>query len=108
MRERCCYNLSIYSAGDKKASYFIWSETDGKRGSNEISTCLNLYLQSLGPEIEHVILYSDSCAGQNKNPIVATCLNYTVQTVPSLKIIDHKFLESGHTHMECDSMHAAI
>jgi hypothetical protein len=24
------------------------------------------------------------------------------------EVIDHKFLESGHTQMECDSMHAAI
>jgi hypothetical protein len=23
-------------------------------------------------------------------------------------VIDHQFLESGHTQMECDSMHAAI
>jgi hypothetical protein len=25
-----------------------------------------------------------------------------------MEVIDHKFLESGHTQMECDSMHAAI
>ncbi|CAC5366360.1 unnamed protein product [Mytilus coruscus] len=27
---------------------------------------------------------------------------------PSIDTIDHKFLESGHTQMECDSMHSAI
>ncbi|XP_053372947.1 uncharacterized protein LOC128546452 [Mercenaria mercenaria] len=108
MRKLCCYNLSIYSAGDKKATCYLWSETDGKRGSNEISTCLNLYLSRLESPVEHVILYSDACAGQNKNQIVATCLLNSVTTIPGLKITDHKFLESGHTHMECDSMHSAI
>ena len=28
--------------------------------------------------------------------------------LPNIEIIDHKFLESGHTQMECDSMHSAI
>jgi hypothetical protein len=33
---------------------------------------------------------------------------YAVNKIINIKQIDHKFLESGHTHMECDSMHAAI
>ena len=28
--------------------------------------------------------------------------------ISNIEIIDHKFLESGHTQMECDSMHSAI
>ncbi len=108
MRKFCCYNLSVYSAGDKTAACYLWSETEGKRGSNEISNCLNLHLSSLDHTVEHVILYSDACPGQNRNQIVATSLLHSVSTLPNIKIIDHKFLESGHTHMECDSMHAAI
>ena len=46
MRKLCCYNLSVYSAGDKKGTCFLWSEIEGKRGSNEISTCLSLYLSN--------------------------------------------------------------
>lgn len=108
MKKLCCYNLSIYSAGNKSAVCYLWSEVDGKRGSNEISTCLNLYHLSLDSAIEHVILYSDACTGQNRNRIVATCLPHSVAVIPQLKIIDHKFLESGHTYMECDFMHSAI
>ena len=63
---------------------------------------------SLQRNIKHVILYSDACAGQNRNQFIATCLMHAVTTLPNIETIDHKFLESGHTQMECDSMHSAI
>ena len=31
-----------------------------------------------------------------------------LQESTSLEVIDHKFLLSGHTHMECDSSHSLI
>lgn len=108
MRKLCCYNLSFYSLGNNRGTCFLWSEVDGKRGSSEVATCLYLQLVSLPINIEHVILYSDACGGQNRNQIIATCLLNAVSSVAQLKMIDHKFLESGHTHMECDSMHSAV
>ena len=53
-----------------------------------------------------LFFYPNVCGGQNRNKIVASCLLRCVSTMPNINIIDHKFLESGHTHMEVDSMHA--
>ena len=58
--------------------------------------------------MKHVILYSDCCSGQNRNQYLAAGLHHTVKASPSLEILEQKFLESGHTQMECDSMHSAI
>jgi hypothetical protein len=33
---------------------------------------------------------------------------YAISSFSTLKIINHKFLVAGHTHMECDSDHALI
>ena len=33
---------------------------------------------------------------------------YAIEHSTTLKCITHNFLKSGHSHMECDSMHAAI
>jgi len=33
---------------------------------------------------------------------------HAVVNLSNIEIIDHKFLESGHTQMECDGMHPAI
>ena len=54
------------------------------------------------------IFFSDNCGGQNKNiQIAAVCL-YAVKNIDHLDEIVHTFLETGHTMMECDSMHAAV
>ena len=61
------------------------------------------------PQItSHICLYSDSCTGQNKNRFIATALLHAVVNMPNVCTIDQKFLESGHTQMECDSVHVAI
>ena len=108
MRKLCCYNLSVYNLGNQAGKCSVWPETEAGRGPCEVTTCLHLQLLSLLINIEHVVMYSDVCGGQNRNQIIATSLLDAVNTSNDIKIIDHKFLESGHTHMECDSMHAGI
>ena len=103
-----CYNLSVYSLGDNKGTCYLWNETDGERGSCEISTCLYKYINSLPPYVKEVTLFSDNCMGQNRNKYVAAALLYSVSTGSFIDKIDQKFLEAGHTQMECDSMHSAI
>ena len=108
MRKLSCYNLSIYNPANNSATCYIWSEVDAQRGSCEIGTCLYLQLLSLPNTTRRAILYSDACSGQNRNQFTATCLLHAVTHHSSIEVIDHKFLESGHTQMECDSMHSAI
>ena len=103
MRKLCCYNLSVYNLSNQSGTCYLWSEVEAGRGSCEVVTCLRLQLQSLPLNIEHVVLYSDACGGQNRNQIIATSLISAVSTMDSIAVI-----ESGHTHMECDSMHSAI
>jgi hypothetical protein len=108
MRKLNCYNLSIYNLGSQSATCYLWSEVDAKRGACEIGSALHLQLLTLPGNIKHVILYSNACSGQNRNQFTATALMHAVVNLPNIEIIDHKFLESGHTQMECDSMHSAI
>ncbi|KAF2905462.1 hypothetical protein ILUMI_00718 [Ignelater luminosus] len=86
---------------------YFWTETDGKRGSDEIGTALFTYLKQLPNTVRHVSLYSDSCGSQNRNRFVACVLMHAVKTLP-IEIIDQNFLKTGHTDMEVDSMHNAI
>ncbi len=101
------YNLTTYSLADKKGTCYMWDETNGKRGSCEIGTCLYLHLSSLGIQVDHACCICDACGGQNRNQHVAGAMMYAAKHL-SLSIIDIVFLESGHTDMECDSMHSAI
>ena len=107
-RKLCVYNLCIYNqAPPNEASCYCWSEVEGKRGSNDIGTCLFKWLNDLPDTVHEVSLFSDTCGGQNRNQNVAAMFLYAVRNT-QLRVITHNFLESGHSHMECDSMHSAI
>lgn len=107
-RKLCAYNLTIYNAAPPNDAFcFFWTEIDGKRGSNEIGSCLYKYLHQLPPEIKEVSFFSDTCSGQNRNKNISILFLHLVQVL-NLDIIEHKFLESGHSYMEVDSMHSAI
>lgn len=56
----------------------------------------------------HLILYSDSCSGQNRNQYLNAGLLHALKTSRNIETIEQRFLESGHTQMECDSMHSTI
>uniref|UniRef100_A0A6P7GQ42 Uncharacterized protein LOC114345092 n=1 Tax=Diabrotica virgifera virgifera TaxID=50390 RepID=A0A6P7GQ42_DIAVI len=45
----------------------VWDETEGGRGSQDIASCLVKHLKQESSSYEHVIAYSDSCTGQNRN-----------------------------------------
>ena len=52
-------------------------------------------------------MFSDDCAGQNRNRFVAFALNFA-RAHFDLKTINHTLLEKGHTETENDSVHATI
>lgn len=107
-RKLGCMNFTIHNAVTKQGYCYFWPEYEGNRGANEVSTCLYTYITKLN-NVEHLILYSDCCPGQNRNSVVATMLRYIMMSPENnVKIIDYKFLEPGHTHMECDNMHSTI
>lgn len=103
-------NFTIHTAKPPNEAYcIVWNEINGKRGSVEIATALNWWFSKIPSTIKEVTIYSDTCAGQNRNQyITAFLIHYIQKTGVELEIIEQKFLESGHTHMEVDSMHSAI
>lgn len=108
-RKLTIYNLTIYeSAFPNEAFCYAWTEVNGKKGSSEIGSIILKYLNGIPDHIEEVSLFSDTCGGQNRNQYVAAVLFWAVQKIDHLKCIEHKFLESGHSHMEVDSMHSSI
>ncbi|XP_052131580.1 uncharacterized protein LOC127751676 isoform X1 [Frankliniella occidentalis] len=109
LRQLSVYNLTVFVTETKQAFNFMWHEAIGGRGADEIASCLLCYFSSFLPEtVKHVIMYSDTCSGQNKNSLMIAALTITVQQHESIETIDQKFLVSGHTHLECDQVHHQI
>ena len=102
------YNFTIYDPATNNGFCFLWHEAEGQRGANEIGSVLYIYLKEcLKSSVKHVVITTDSTVSQNRNHLVAGMLLLAAQTLP-LESIEQKFLETGHTYMEVDSMHATI
>jgi predicted nucleotide-binding protein (sugar kinase/HSP70/actin superfamily) len=53
-------------------------------------------------------MMTDGCGGQQKNTVFAAMCMALYQDHPNLESIDHKVFETGHSEMECDSIHSII
>lgn len=61
--------FKVSNVNDDKTFCFFWHEGLGRRGANEIGTCLYKFLEELShkqPDMD-LIFYSDNCCGQQKN-----------------------------------------
>ncbi|KAG5874596.1 hypothetical protein JTB14_032993 [Gonioctena quinquepunctata] len=91
-----CINLTICDLDLKNVDCYFWDETQAKRGSIEIGSCVLQYLNSL-EEIENitnidVIIYSDNCCGRQKNKYILSAYAYAVNKLSKINSITHKFL----------------
>lgn len=108
-RQLWTYNETIRDLGKNESYCYMWHEALAGRGSIEVASILYKFIQGkIDNNITHLITYSDTCSGQNRNINIALMFMFALQNHPSLQIVDQKFLVSGHTHLECDSDHSRI
>lgn len=68
-----------------------------------MSACLIKHLKTYAAGQKHVIMYSNSCTGQNRNIKTSLSFMKLVQDVGTgIDIIDYKFLVSGHSYLPND------
>ena len=101
------YNFTVFEMVSKEGYCYVWDQTTGKKGAIEIASCVwNFIRRKVAQGVLKFIFYSDNCVPQNKNSILFSmyllaCRKFGIS-------IEHRYLEKGHTQMECDSMHARI
>lgn len=108
-RKLSVYNFTIHDSTNTGICN-VWDEMNGSKGANEIGTCLLQYFRTLEPSIKIVTLYCDTCGGQNRNQFIVGALLLAVNAddYGNMETIDLKYMESGHSMLECDSMHSTI
>ena len=78
----------------------VWLENQEGRRCGEVMSALLAFFES--PEIagSELVAWSNSCAEQNKKIMIA--IWQLLVFSGRFKVIDHKFLEVGHTYMDSD------
>lgn len=101
------HNFTINNLKTKDGFCFIWNESQGGVTANEFTTIICNFIKNLNLKSGNsVTFYSDGCNYQNRNNTLANGLTNLAMLLNIT--ITQKYLEKGHTQMECDSMHAAI
>ena len=102
-RQLSMYNLGTHDCKTDQGLMYMWHEGIASHGSGEIGSCLLHHLRQKATTANKLILYSDSCGGQNRN-INLLCLWLYIMANPDLSItqIDQKFLVSGHSFLPDD------
>lgn len=103
-RQLWLYNLGIHTGKKNQGHCFIWPEGTAGRGAQEVGSCITkfgkMYLQK---DIKELILWSDSCGGQNRNIKLTLMLKHMLHHHPSLTRVYIRFLVSGHSFLLNDS-----
>lgn len=102
-----CHNFTVYDLVSHQATCYWFDETAADLTASTFASFVIDYLERYClPKHLPIVIYSDGCTYQNRNNIMANALlNFSIKHKVT---ITQKYLEPGHTQMECDSVHAAI
>lgn len=103
----CVHNFTMYNLANKEVTCYWFDESNaGLTASVFISCIIDCFKKTLQKKCMPIILYSDGCTAQNRNVYLSNALLQL--SMEKNIIIEQKFLEKGHTQMECDAVHSSI
>lgn len=103
-RQLWVYNFGIHTGSDDQGHCNVWVEGEAGRGSQEVGSCLIKHvMERLKPNVKKLILWSDSCGGQNRNIKLTLMLKALLNDHPTLQEISMRYLEPGHTFIPNDT-----
>lgn len=102
LRQLNLYNFGIHVGSTGKGIFNVWMETEASKGTQEVGSCLKKHIATInGPK--KLILWSDSCGGQNRSIKLILMLIHILQNHQTLEIISVRYLQSGHSFLPNDS-----
>lgn len=81
-RKFASYNNTFYDLATADGYCYLWDETDGERGADEIGSAILQQVNSLDASlINDIIFYCDCCGGQNRNKFIGSLLVHLNKTM---------------------------
>lgn len=101
-RQLWYFVFGVHDLSDDSASMYVYDESIGKKGQNDVTSHLFHFLRNLENVTENLIIFSDGCAGQNKNYTMVRFLYFIVHVLKLFKTIIHIFPVRGHSFLPND------
>ena len=102
------HNFTVTDLVTKDVFCYFWSEEQGNKGANEVSTGTHNFLEfQAGQGKTNIHLFSDNCPGQQGNRYYFLSLSYAVRKF-GFDVVTHTFLVKGHTQTINDTAHSLI
>lgn len=104
------HQMGIYCANNKTIHCFLYDETIGTTGPNEVISLLDYLLKILEGQLgkyDHIIIWCDNAPGQFKECYLFFYLDHLIRKQQFLRA-DLKFLLEGHTYSVCDRRFGTI
>jgi len=107
-RQLWAYNLGIHTCANRKGYMAVWTENEGKRGSNEVCSSIWEFLQNIDlTKVSKIKTFSDCCGGQNRNKNII-CFFMWVCNNLGIESWEHTYMESGHSYLPNDQDFSTI
>lgn len=102
-RQLSVYSFNIHVLSNSKSIFYMYPETVGRKGSDEVCSMLHHFVYNfLDERVRHLEIFCDSCGGQNKNYTVFRYIHHLVHVQKKIDSIKVSFPIRGHSYMECD------
>lgn len=103
LRQLNLYNFGIHTGSTGKGKFNIWTEDEASKGTQEVGSCLKSHIDTITRPIKKLILWADSCGGQNRSIKLILMLMYILHNHETLESISMRYLQSGHSFLPNDS-----
>lgn len=102
-RQLNLYNFGIHIGSTGQGKFNLWKENEASKGTQEVGSCLKLHIESIATPIKKLILWSDSCGGQNRSIKLVLMMMHVLQNHETLESISMRYLLSGHSFLPNDT-----
>jgi hypothetical protein len=101
------HNNTVFDVATKECQNYFYTELDAPSTASTFISCICDYIKSRLSKLKKpIIIYCDNCSAQNKNSMLSNAL---LSLASELGVdITIKYLEVGHTFLECDSVHSVL
>lgn len=102
-RQLTFVSFNVHVLSSNQSVFYTYPQTVAKKGADDVMSMLyNFCFEILNPEVKHLTIFCDSCAGQNKNYTLIRFLHYLVHARKRFNSIKVVFPVRGHSYLESD------